>query len=80
MVNAITPYVTFSLSPRQFREKERDGVAPRRSDKRRKRSSSITIVAVPLTTPRPGGVADAPRALFPPPRNMAVAPAARSRG
>jgi competence protein ComEA len=39
VVNAITPYVTFSLSPRQSREKERDGVAPRRADKRRKRPS-----------------------------------------
>jgi DNA uptake protein ComE-like DNA-binding protein len=38
VVNAITPYVTFSLSPRQSREKERDGVAPRRAEKRRKRS------------------------------------------
>jgi DNA uptake protein ComE-like DNA-binding protein len=37
VVNAITPYVTFSLSPRQSREKERDGEAPRRTDKRRKR-------------------------------------------
>jgi competence protein ComEA len=37
VVNAIAPYVTFSLSPRQSREKERDGVAPRRTDKRRKR-------------------------------------------
>jgi DNA uptake protein ComE-like DNA-binding protein len=37
VVSAISPYVTFSLSPRQSREKERDGVAPRRSDKRRKR-------------------------------------------
>jgi competence protein ComEA len=39
VVDAITPYVTFSLQPRQFREKERDGVAPRRDDKRRKRRS-----------------------------------------
>jgi DNA uptake protein ComE-like DNA-binding protein len=39
VVEAITPYVTFSLQPRQFREKERDGVAPRRADKRRKRRS-----------------------------------------
>jgi competence protein ComEA len=39
VVNAISPYVTFSLSPRQFREKDRDGVTPRRPDKRRKRSS-----------------------------------------
>jgi DNA uptake protein ComE-like DNA-binding protein len=39
VVNAITPYVTFSLSPRQSREKERDGVEPRRTDKRRKRRS-----------------------------------------
>ena len=39
VVDAITPYVTFSLQPRQFREKVRDGVAPRRSDKRRKRGS-----------------------------------------
>ena len=37
VVNAITPYVTFSLSPRQSREKERDGEAPRRTNKRRKR-------------------------------------------
>jgi competence protein ComEA len=37
VVNAISPYVTFSLSPRQSREKERDGVAPRRTEKRRKR-------------------------------------------
>ena len=37
VVSAITPYVTFSLSPRQSREKEHDGAAPRRSDKRRKR-------------------------------------------
>lgn len=37
VVNAITPYVTFSLSPRQSREKERDGAAPRPTDKRRKR-------------------------------------------
>jgi DNA uptake protein ComE-like DNA-binding protein len=37
VVSAITPYVTFSLSPRQSREKERDGTAPRRTDKRRKR-------------------------------------------
>ena len=37
VVSAITPYVTFSLSPRQSREKERDGAAPRRTDKRRKR-------------------------------------------
>lgn len=36
VVSAITPYVTFSLSPRQSREKERDGVAPRRTNKRRK--------------------------------------------
>jgi len=39
VVEAITPYVTFSLQPRQFREKERDGEAPRRADKRRKRRS-----------------------------------------
>ncbi|MBK5187556.1 MAG: helix-hairpin-helix domain-containing protein [Gemmatimonadaceae bacterium] len=39
VVNAITPYVTFSLQPRQSREKERDGVAPRRTDKRRRRPS-----------------------------------------
>jgi DNA uptake protein ComE-like DNA-binding protein len=39
VVDAITPYVTFSLQPRQFREKAHDGVAPRRSDKRRKRGS-----------------------------------------
>lgn len=39
VVNAISPYVTFSLSPRQSREKDRDGVAPRRTDKRRKRPS-----------------------------------------
>ena len=39
VVDAITPYVTFSHQPRQFREKERDGVAPRRRDKRRKRRS-----------------------------------------
>jgi DNA uptake protein ComE-like DNA-binding protein len=39
VVEAITPYVTFSLQPRQSREKEGDGVAPRRSDKRRKRRS-----------------------------------------
>lgn len=39
VVEAITPYVTFSLQPRQFREKERDGEAPRRPDKRRKRRS-----------------------------------------
>jgi DNA uptake protein ComE-like DNA-binding protein len=37
VVSAITPYVTFSLSPRQSREKERDGAAPRRTEKRRKR-------------------------------------------
>lgn len=37
IINAITPYVTFSLSPRQSREKERNGETPRRSDKRRKR-------------------------------------------
>ena len=37
VVSAISPYVTFSLSPRQFREKERDGAGPRRTDKRRKR-------------------------------------------
>jgi competence protein ComEA len=37
VVSAISPYVTFSLSPRQSREKERDGVAPRRTNKRRKR-------------------------------------------
>jgi DNA uptake protein ComE-like DNA-binding protein len=37
VVSAIAPYVTFSLSPRQSREKERDGVAPRRTDRRRKR-------------------------------------------
>jgi len=39
VVEAITPYVTFSLQPRQFREKERDGVAPRRTNERRKRRS-----------------------------------------
>jgi DNA uptake protein ComE-like DNA-binding protein len=39
VVNAITPYVTFSLSPRQSREKERDGAAPRRTNERRKRRS-----------------------------------------
>ena len=39
VVDAITPYVTFSLSPRQSREKEGDGVAPRHSHKRRKRGS-----------------------------------------
>lgn len=37
VVNSIAPYVTFSLSPRQSREKERDGAAPRPTDKRRKR-------------------------------------------
>ena len=37
VVSAIMPYVTFSLSPRQSREKERDGAAPRRTNKRRKR-------------------------------------------
>jgi DNA uptake protein ComE-like DNA-binding protein len=37
VLSAISPYVTFSLSPRQSREKERDGAAPRRTDKRRKR-------------------------------------------
>jgi hypothetical protein len=37
VVNAISPYVTFSLSPRQSREKDGDGVARRRTDKRRKR-------------------------------------------
>ena len=37
VVDAIMPYVTFSLQPRQFREKEDDGRVARRSDKRRKR-------------------------------------------
>lgn len=37
VVSAITPYVTFSLSPRQSRVKEGDGVTPRRTGKRRKR-------------------------------------------
>jgi DNA uptake protein ComE-like DNA-binding protein len=37
VVSAISPYVTFSLSPRQSREKDRDGVVPRRTNKRRKR-------------------------------------------
>lgn len=40
VVNAIMPYVTFSLSPRQSREKERDTVAPRRTNKRRKRPAA----------------------------------------
>lgn len=39
VVDAIAPYVTFSLQPRQSREKEVDGVAPRRAVKRRKRPS-----------------------------------------
>ena len=39
VVNAITPYVTFSLSPRQSGEKERDGVARQRAGKARKRRS-----------------------------------------
>lgn len=39
VVDAITPYVTFSLQPRQSREKEHDGEAPRRAVKRRKRPS-----------------------------------------
>jgi DNA uptake protein ComE-like DNA-binding protein len=39
VVDAITPYVTFSLQPRQSREIEDDGKAPRRTDKRRKRRS-----------------------------------------
>jgi competence protein ComEA len=39
VVDAIGPYVTFSLQPRQSREKEADGVAPRRAVKRRKRPS-----------------------------------------
>jgi Helix-hairpin-helix motif len=37
VVDAITPYVTFSQQPRQSREKEGDGVAAQRREKRRKR-------------------------------------------
>ena len=39
VVDAITPYVTFSQQPRQSREKESVGVAARRGDKRRKRQT-----------------------------------------
>lgn len=37
MVEAIAPYVTFSLQPRQSREKDRDDVTSRRPNGRRKR-------------------------------------------
>ena len=37
VVDAITPYVTFSQQPRQSREKEGDGVRAQRREKRRKR-------------------------------------------
>ncbi len=39
LVDAISPYVTFSLQPRQSQEKERDGVTTRRRDRRRQRGS-----------------------------------------
>ena len=39
VVDAITPYVTFSQQPRQSREKEGDGVAAKRGGKRRKRQT-----------------------------------------
>ncbi len=39
VVDAITPYVTFSQQPRQSREKEGDGVAAKRGVKRRKRQT-----------------------------------------
>ena len=39
VVDAITPYVTFSQQPRQSREKEGDGVAAKRGNKRRKRQT-----------------------------------------
>jgi len=39
VVDAITPYVTFSQQPRQSREKEGDGVSAGRREKRRKRQS-----------------------------------------
>jgi competence protein ComEA len=39
VVDAITPYVTFSQQPRQSREKESDGVAARRREKRPKRQT-----------------------------------------
>lgn len=39
VVDAITPYVTFSQQPRQSREKEGDGVGAQRREKRRKRQS-----------------------------------------
>lgn len=39
VVDAITPYVTFSQQPRQSREKEGDGVAAKRGGTRRKRQT-----------------------------------------
>jgi competence protein ComEA len=39
LADAIAPYVTFSLQPRQSREKERDGTTPQRPNGRRKRQS-----------------------------------------
>ncbi len=39
VVDAITPYVTFSQQPRQSREKEGDGVTVQRLKKRRKRQT-----------------------------------------
>jgi|SRR5665213_893483 len=39
LVDVIAPYVTFSLQPRQSREKERDGVTPERPKGRRKRQT-----------------------------------------
>jgi competence protein ComEA len=39
VVNAITPYVTFSLQPRQSREKDDDGASPKHRQKRRKRQT-----------------------------------------
>lgn len=39
LADAIAPYVTFSLQPRQSREKERDGVTPARPKGRRKRQT-----------------------------------------
>jgi DNA uptake protein ComE-like DNA-binding protein len=39
VVDAITPYVTFSQQPRQSREKEGDGGTAQRREKRRKRQS-----------------------------------------
>jgi DNA uptake protein ComE-like DNA-binding protein len=39
VLEAITPYVTFSLQPRQSREKDSDGASAKHREKRRKRQS-----------------------------------------